>query len=178
MSFSDRIWSAFINSWGILIALIGFVASILTYFVAPKTDTVQLNIFLVVLFVMTAIIVILFRSLFEVHNDSALQLPKVRKVLKPPSAYKKASALLLVEPCTLLSYDSSVTLFSIEDDYESLLGIGVVINIQNDKKIQIALYENNQSIEAITQLKENKKHDLDRLVLKPSVPKAFIEGEI
>lgn len=66
----------------------------------------------------------------------------------------------------------------LEDDYEQLIGVGVVINVQNDKKVQVAIYKNDESEELLSQLKENKKHDLERLILKPSVPRAFLEGDL
>jgi hypothetical protein len=66
----------------------------------------------------------------------------------------------------------------LEDDYERLVGVGVVINVQNDKKVQVAIYKNEESTELISQLMENKKHDIERLILKPSVPRAFLEGDL
>lgn len=178
MNLSDRIWMASLKTWGPVFTVVSLFASVLVYFVAPDTDTIKLNIFLVVIFVFFAIIVILLRALYDANSDARVNLPKIRKILAPPRSYEKASALLLVDPSNLLSHDSSVTLFMLEDDYEQLVGVGVVINIQNDKKVQVALFKNDESEQLICQLKENKKHDLERLVLKPSVPRAFLGGDL
>ena len=178
MSLSDRIWKALLKTWGGVFTFVSLVASVLVYFITPDTDTIKINIFLVVIFLLLAIIVIFLRALYDANTDANVSLPRIRKVLEPPKSYEKASALLLVDPSNLLSHDSSVTLFILEDDYEQLVGIGVVVNIQDDKKAQVALFKNDESEQLISQLKENKKYDLERLVLKPSVPRAFLEGEL
>jgi hypothetical protein len=178
MNISDRIWKALLKTWGGVFTVVSLMASVLLYFIAPDTDTIKVNIFVVVVFVLFAIIVIILRALYDASTDARVNLPKIRKVLEPPRSYEKASALLLVDPSNLLSHDSSVTLFMLEDDYEQLVGIGVVVNIQDDKKVQVALFKNDESEQLIGQLKENKKHDLERLILKPSVPRVFLEGEL
>lgn len=175
---SDRIWKALLKTWGAVFTIVSLAASVFVYFVAPDTDTIKMNIFFVVVFLFFGIIVILLRALYDANTDAKVNLPKIRKVLEPPRSYEKASALLLVDPSSLLAHDSSVTLFMLEDDYEQLIGIGVVINIQDDKKVQVALFKNDESEQLINQLKENKKHDLERLILKPSVPRAFLEGDL
>lgn len=178
MTFSERLWKAILKSWGGAITLISFVASIAAYFVVPNTATVKMNIFFVIVMILVALIIVLFRAAYDANTDASVILPKVRRVLNPPKSYEKASVLLIVDPSNYLSYESSVTLFMLEDDYEQLIGVGVVINVQNDKKVQVAIYKNDESEELLSQLKENKKHDLERLILKPSVPRAFLEGDL
>ncbi len=178
MNMSDRIWKALLKTWGAVFSIVSLAASVFVYFVAPDTDTIKMNIFFVVIFLFFGIIIILLRALHDANTDAKVNLPKIRKVLDPPRSYDKASALLLVDSSNLLAHDSSVTLFMLEDDYEQLIGIGIVINIQDDKKVQVALFKNNESEQLINQLKENKKHDLERLILKPSVPRSFLEGDL
>ncbi|MCE5163754.1 hypothetical protein [Plesiomonas sp. PI-19] len=178
MTFSERLWKAILKSWGGAITLISFVASIAVYFVVPNTATVKMNIFFVIVMILAALIIVLFRAAYDANTDASVILPKVRRVLNPPKSYEKASVLLIVDPSNYLSHESSVTLFMLEDDYEQLIGVGVVINVQNDKKVQVAIYKNDESEELLSQLKENKKHDLERLILKPSVPRAFLEGDL
>lgn len=178
MTFSERLWKAILKSWGGAITLISFVASIAAYFVVPNTATVKMNIFFVIVMILVALIIVLFRAAYDANTDASVILPKVRRVISPPKSYEKASVLLIVDPSNYLSHESSVTLFMLEDDYEQLIGVGVVINVQNDKKVQVAIYKNDESEELLSQLKENKKHDLERLILKPSVPRAFLEGDL
>lgn len=178
MTLSERLWKAILKSWGGAITIVSFGASIAVYFVVPATDTVRMNIFLVTVFLLIALVIILLRAIYDANTDASVVLPKIRRVLNPPKSYEKASILLIVDPSNYLSHDSSVTLFMLEDDYEQLVGVGVVINVQNDKKIQVAIYKNEESEELLSQLKENKKHDLERLILKPSVPRAFLEGDL
>tara|TARA_Y100000310_G_scaffold14871_1_gene14933 strand:+ start:801 stop:1337 length:537 start_codon:yes stop_codon:yes gene_type:complete len=178
MTFSERLWKSILKSWGGAITLISFGASIAVYFVIPKADTVAMNVFFVIIMFSVALIIVLLRAAYDANIDANVILPKIRRVLDPPKSYEKASVLLIVDPSNYLSHESSVTLFMLEDDYEQLVGVGVVINVQNDKKVQVAIYKNEESTELISQLKENKKHDLERLILKPSVPRAFLEGDL
>ncbi len=175
MSFTQRLWSAAIKSWGGLITFLGFIAAILAFFVTPESDFVPMNVFIVCVFVAMIIIGILLRAAFEASSNSTLILPKVRKILDAPAGYKNYSALFLVDPSNFLSHDSTVSIYSIDDDFEQFIGLGVVINVQNDKKIQIVVLNAEDSQSLIDSLKSNKRHDLDRLVLKPTIPKAFLE---
>lgn len=178
MKFSARILEATLKSWGAAIAILSLASSSLLYFYIPNTDTVKLNIFSVVIFAMFFVIIILLRALYEATRESGIKLPRVRKILGSPESYKKASALLLANPSTLLSHDSCVSVFILEEDYEKLIGIGIVINIQDDKKIAIALFTEDGLEQLVEDLKKNKKHLLDSLLLKPSVPRIFLRGDL
>jgi len=43
MTFSDRVWSAVINSWGATFTLVGFSISILSFFVVPNSLSIALS---------------------------------------------------------------------------------------------------------------------------------------
>lgn len=178
MNLSERIWKALLKSWGAAFSIVSVLGTIAVYFVAPDEDLVRMNIFFSAMFLFVVVIIILLRTAYDANLDASIVLPKIRKILEPPKSYEKATALLLIDPSNFLSYDSSVTLFILEDDYESFIGVGAVINIQNDGKIQVALFTNEDSNQIMHQLKENRKHDLERLVLKPSVPRALLEGDL
>lgn len=177
MTFSDRIWSAALKSWGALITLVGAIASFIGFFVVPSTDTVPLNISLVILFGVLVVLGVFVRAAYDANKDSAVILPKVRMVIEPPASYRDASALLLLEPTELLSYDSIISLYYVDGGIERLSGIGKVVNIQNDKKIQVILVKDAEFSAKIEELKANRADDLTKLIVKPSVPSFYLGVE-
>ncbi|WP_226597239.1 hypothetical protein [Marinobacter nauticus] len=96
MTFSDRIWSATLKSWGGLISVVSVVAAIVGFFVVPASQTVPLNWTLVLFLLLLAVVIVLFRAAYDANFDSRANLPKVRTVIEPPATYKEASALVRV----------------------------------------------------------------------------------
>jgi hypothetical protein len=177
MTFTDRIWSAALKSWGAMFTIVGLIAAIVGFFVVPSSDTVQLNIFLVTVFVLLIAIGVFGRAAYDAHADSVIQLPRVRMVIEPPASYREASALLLLDPTELLSHDSIVSLYYVDGGIERLSGIGKVVNIQNDKKIQVLLIKEAEFSQKIEELKANRAEDIAKLIVKPSVPSFYLGGE-
>ena len=177
MTFSDRIWSAAVKSWGALISIAGLALSVIGFFVVPNTQTVPLNIAVVMMLLMFVILVVVIRAAYDANIDSTVSLPKVRTVIEPPATYRDASALLLLDPSELLSHDSIVSVYYLDGGIERLSGIGKVINIQSDKKIQVILIKEAEFSEKVEALKANNPEDLSKLIVKPSVPSFYLGGE-
>jgi len=177
MTFSDRIWSATLKSWGGLISVVSVVAAIVGFFVVPASQTVPLNWTLVLFLLLLAVVIVLFRAAYDAHFDSRASLPKVRTVIEPPTTYKEASALLLLDPTDLLSHDSIVSVYYMDGGIERLSGIGKVINVQNDKKIQVILIKEAEFSDKVEALKANNPEDLEKLIVKPSVPSFYLGVE-
>lgn len=104
-----------------------------------------------------------------------LKIPKVKYVRSPPKLYSNAHALFLVNPTSLLSYDAIVSIYYLEDDIERLVGVGKVINVQENKMIQIIITHNYDFEENLNKLMNNSKDELDRLILKTSIPNSILQ---
>jgi hypothetical protein len=76
----------------------------------------------------------------------------------------------------LLSHDAIVSVYYLEDDLERLVGVGKVINVQNDKKVQILITENYDFGEKLNQIMNNSKDELKKLIVKASVPSFILEA--
>jgi hypothetical protein len=177
MTFSDRVWSAVINSWGATFTLVGFSISILSFFVVPNSETIPLSWFLLSIILLVVILGIFIRATYDANFDSNIVLPTVRTIIEPPATYKDASALLLLDPSELLSQDCLVSVYFIDGGIERLAGIGVVVNIQNDKKIQVILVKDAEFSDKVEALKSNNQEDLSKIIVKPSVPSFYLGGE-
>ncbi|EKO3570092.1 hypothetical protein [Vibrio metschnikovii] len=177
MTFSDRIWSAAVKSWGALFTIIGLAVSVIGFFIVPSSQAVPLNIVVVLGLLIFVVLGIFIRAAYDANVDSTVSLPRVRTVIEPPATYRDASALLLLDPTELLSHDSIVSVYYLDGGIERLSGIGKVINIQNDKKIQVILIKEAEFSEKVEALKANKPEDLAKLIVKPSVPSFYLGGE-
>ncbi len=130
MTFTDRIWSATLKSWGGLFAVISLVASLVGFFAIPESKTVSLNYVLLFIFILFFILVVFIRTAYEAHQHTKLILPKVKTVIDAPPSYREASVLLLLEPTNILSYDSIISLYYVDSGIERLTGIGKVVNMR------------------------------------------------
>lgn len=104
-----------------------------------------------------------------------LKIPKVKYVRSPPKLYSNAHALLLVNPTLLLSYDAIVSIYYLEDDIERLVGVGKVINVQENRMIQIIITHDYDFEENLNKLMNNSKDELDKLILKTSIPNSILQ---
>lgn len=175
-SFSNLIWSSVIKSWGPVVALLGIALVFMSYFYAPAQDTIELKWFLIVLCVGFLLLVIFARAAWEAHENQIVRLPKIMYVKEPPKAFSNAFALFLVEPTPLFSYDAIVSIYYLEDGVERLVGVGKVINVQNDLKIQVLVLKDYDFGDKAEAIKNNSKDELKKLIVKSSIPWFLMEA--
>jgi hypothetical protein len=77
-----------------------------------------------------------------------------------------------LEPSELFSHGNAVSFYlKDEDGFEVLLGVGSVMNIQDDERILVVMEKATDGHEeAIHALMNNDKRLLERLRVKPSIP--------
>ena len=110
------------------------------------------------------VIVVLLLLICAVRRFAQLALPKILTTIGDDH-------ILLLSPSELFVYGTRVSIFLLEDtSYEKLLGFGVILNIQSDKKIQIkVLLRRIGSEEAWRRIFNNDTHMLKKLILKPNI---------
>ena len=83
----------------------------------------------------------------------------------------KQTGVLVLEPSKLFSHNSIVAIYYIEDQFEKLIGLGTVSNIQENGLIQVAvieyLPERDETWKAIL---SNKADKIKSLIVKPYAP--------
>ncbi|MGA9098650.1 MAG: hypothetical protein WB392_06920, partial [Methanotrichaceae archaeon] len=93
----------------------------------------------------------------------------------PYTSNPNARVLCLVEPSEFFSYDTMVSFYYKIGDFERLIGLGEVININEDKFIQIELNRLLDGNDAIVErLIENNAECLRRIRIKPFIPKGYL----
>ncbi|MGB2247210.1 MAG: hypothetical protein ACPH3N_06045 [Alcanivorax sediminis] len=175
-SFGNLIWSSAIRSWGPVVAFIGLAIAFLAFFFAPTTDTVELRWLIVIVSIGFMLLVIFARAAWDANENQIVGLPKVIYVKDPPKAFPNAFALFLVEPTPLFSYDAIVSIYYLDDGVERLVGVGKVINVQNDLKVQVLVLDDYDFGGKSESIKNNSKDELKKLIVKSSVPGFLMEA--
>jgi len=175
-SFSNLIWSSIIRSWGPVVTLVGLSLAFVGYFYAPATDTIELKWLIIVLAIGVLLLVIFARAAWDANENQVVHLPNIMYVKDPPKAFPNAFALFLIEPTPLFSYDAIVSIYYLEDGVERLVGVGKVINVQNDQKVQVLVFEDYDFGDKAEAIKNNSKDELNKLIVKSSIPGFLMEA--
>jgi hypothetical protein len=125
-SFWEIVWSNFLNVQGVLLSIIG----IALWFFTPQTS-ISLGLVLFIVILALVITLIFASTAYEIFNKSKdfFSLPRVilpRKIL----ANNQRQFLMLLLSSELFSNDTLVSFHYFDDDFEQLIAIGRVINIQ------------------------------------------------
>ena len=195
-NFWGLIWSSFNEIQGVLLGLLGFLGGIalIRY---PFNTSIPLDIVIVVSFFTLLLIATLLsavntllrqkqkleaevKELQEVNQKLETEIkqriiPKILRVQKDANN----NILCLLEASDLFAYDIYISFYYTDDDgFENLIAIGFVNVIQNDGKIQAILnqpYPNYQNI--IDALDGNDPKLIEKIIIKPSIPRNFNTGQ-
>jgi hypothetical protein len=85
--------------------------------------------------------------------------------------------LCLLEASELFSHDTVASFYYLEEGgFETLIGIGIVINVQDDRRIQVQMTRAAEGSEQIVaRLAANDNSALGKVRIKPTVPRSFLE---
>jgi hypothetical protein len=171
-NFGVLIWSSFLKTQGPIIT----AASVVLWFL-PLEKNLSLKWMLFVCLLGLLLVLTMANVAYESFKMSKRILPRVLLGREPPPYLSKARALLLLEPSELFSHGIGVSFYHVDsENCEQLIGIGEVINIQENRVVQVILthgiQEQAETIEKITQ---NKKDLIDEMIVKPSVQIVYLD---
>lgn len=90
------------------------------------------------------------------------------------ASHLEGIALILFEPHHSFYIEQTVTLLSKDDQFEVQCGVGYVLNIQSDGKIQVVVSRDFSPDKSFWKtIKANNGASLKSLVVKPGVPKSL-----
>jgi len=175
-SFWGLIWSSFLRVQGVLSVVITFVLAVLLWVFSPDKNislrwVLPIGIFCVIL------ILTLFNAVYEAFKISKNVLPMVLFGESPPKNFPKAKLLCLTEPSELFSHGILVSFYCTDDhNFEQLIGIGEVVNIQEDSKIQVVMtFSLDGYDDKIEKLVQNNADILKKIRVKPNIPKIYLD---
>lgn len=181
-SFRYYILDSITNVGTAALSIFAAFLGILSFYILPN-KTIPIKYVLLIVFIVLVIAYIGFYIANNVHKDLIDSLnstplrPKVIHTREPPRYYSDAIALFITEPTETLSNDSIVSIYILANDVEELIAIGHVINIQDDKKVQVLIIYDHELDKYKEGIMNNHKEDLAKLVVKPTVPSFIFQGD-
>ena len=130
-----------------------------------------MGVFLPVLVGCLLLIITFLVASFDLFQRGALGLPALLMVKGLHGTEGADEFLYLLEPSDLFSHGIMVSFYYNDNNFEQLIGIGRVVHIQEDKKIQVAMVTAREDSGAIIQrLSNNDAEALKKTRIKPTVP--------
>lgn len=160
-----------LTSGNIFVGTLGLVVGIVPWFYDPlQLDTV-VKVGVTIVVILSYVIVVLVRSLILVSTELRIS-PRVLRVLPAQTRYTDAIAILLIEPNGMLTYESVLTVFVLDEGFERPIGIGKIVNVQDDRKMQAVAYNIDSSNDAWEPLLRNLTA-VERAFVKPAIPESI-----
>lgn len=197
-NFWGLIWCSFLEIQGILIGFMGVVITILLTRFPVKTN-IPIDLAIVILFFMLLLIATLFSAASKGFNkykknkillnnltmrnnelEAKVNSRCVPKILlaQQPQGKTGVEIECLLENSELLSNDTVISFYYTgEDEFERLIGTGVVVTVQANGRIQALMDRRVNAYEDILEkLARNDATILDRTVVKPSITRAMMQN--
>ena len=109
-----------------------------------------------------------FRISWLVYIQSGIKLPLVKQATK---FGESQTVILILGPSPLFSFNSVVAIYYLEDQFERLIGIGSVINVQENGLIQVSVMEAKTEDTRLWESIINNKADIIKhIIVKPYAP--------
>jgi hypothetical protein len=167
-NFSSLIWSSFLKIGGVPTAIIALVVTVAAWLFSPNIN-IPLGVALPVLILCIMAILTFANAANESFKMSERILPKIVY-----GTTFQEKVLCLLEPSEFFSHDTLVSFYYIENSFEKLIGIGTVINIQEDGKIQVSMTNPVEAFDdVITKLGLNDNTILNNTKVKPNIPRTY-----
>lgn len=165
------LWQSFCSAWGFVGSLIAVFGALLTWQLAPNVNVNLIWVVVLSEFFLIAAATLLF-ALLKTHAMISPGFPKVHEVMEPHAPFSACKAICLLGSCDTFSTGASVSFFDRKrKGYEQFVGIGKVVQIQDDKQIVVTLqttFENTG--EWVENLLKNNVDALANLIVKPFIP--------
>lgn len=150
--------------------IIGVTLSIVLW-IYKEDKQISLLLFLLVSMVSVLLISSLISAVLDLINNSMV-LPKVERVMTSAESQTR----ILLSPSKLFSHGTMVSLyFTNEHQFETLICVGTVLNVQENKKIQIGISKIIEGQEDIMgRMSSNDQSVLKEVTVKPTIPYDYI----
>lgn len=173
------LWAEFMVSFfrlqGLLLALAGVAVSIIVWWFTP-TSQVRVAWVWIVSLVAAVVIWLLIDVAKRLYDRPVRFLPKVVTSLESNGLSQRP--ILILEKSDLFGHGSLVSMFFIDESgIELQAGSGQVLTIQTDRRIQVEVtHWAKAHIAVLERVKARSTDTLARLLVKPSVTQASMQG--
>lgn len=174
--FSGLIYSNFKKNQGWLVGVISLGTSIILWVFKPDS-VVSSGLTLTLLIVAFFFVIIFADSGHEIFNKylnlkNTTKLPRIERVKS-----RGSNPILIAEPSNLFYKDMLVSIYLIDEtDFEEFIGFGHIINIQENKQLQIKIMKTIDSFEEkLKRIIANDNDILDKIMIKPHLTDKFLD---
>jgi hypothetical protein len=165
MSIGTRLYNS-LAILGIAVSVLGIVFGLVVWLVTPDTR-VSIVWPLAVGGGLLALCCMLADMLRASIAEGELKLPRILACLGDV-AHVVSGRLLLVQPSRLLGHGMAVSIYIMQNEFEILIGDGVVQNIQQDHRVQVAVMGVRDGTDAIwAELIANRPDALKSTLVRP-----------
>lgn len=179
-SFWGLMCSSFKRTLGIPLILVGLGLEFMLWKVAPD-DSISLMVAMPMAVFCLMVMLTLASAAYESYTISRRTLlPRILLGREVSAQTEGANALCLLEPSELFSHGMIVSFYFIDSEgFEQLIGIGTVVNIQQDGKIQTRLSQAMAGHEdTVRKLAQNDAQVLKQTRVRPSVPEMLWDATV
>lgn len=164
----------------ILVPILTAVGAGIALLAFSGRGTIQIPaVWLVLIGVMCAIgISVLFDLARRLCRCSNGALPSVRVARRPEGLYATAKAQLFLAPSPLFPYDAIVSVYHVDDDCEVLIGVGSVVNVQENGLVQVIVARTFAAEQLWEQIVASNASVLRQLRIKPNLPKRVLTEDL
>lgn len=175
-SFLGHLFRSFWSGYGRIMPLIGMGIALFAKYIIPDATTVSLRWAVILVVVGIYLILWFLHAAWTAFGIQPSVVTRVKWAYPPPKTWPSAIALLLAEPSTLYSHDDIVSVYVMEDEFERLIGVGRVYNVQQNRIIQVLVIQDVDFEEGWAGIIGNDKTKLSKMLIKPTVPSFVLRG--
>jgi hypothetical protein len=163
------LWHSFVRMHGPLLGVTALAVGIIVWVFKPD-ERVSLAVTVPAFLTVLIMLVVAIDAGYDAWKLRTPGLPKVLYAKKWDQ--DGLEVVCLLEPSELFSYGLQVGFYyKNEDGFELLVGVGGVINIQDDRRVQVGMTSVVEGQEqAVRAICENTKNVIERVRVKPSIP--------
>jgi len=176
-SYAEEAYESFRRALGWPAVLLGILISVGLWVLDPAAE-VSVK-YLVPIGVVAFILVVSSIDLsVRTFRMSAAGLPSVLAGLSPPANIESAAGILLLSATNELSHDALVSIYRKENDFEVLFGVGHVLTVQEDGKVQILVTDvERQHADEAKKIGQNDAGFLRNLIVKTAIPRSRLSAD-
>lgn len=181
-NFGDLIWSSFFEIQGVLIGFLGIGITIVLSRFSFKTQIPLDLVIGIALFMLLVVVTLIkasyqsFKTAQELSQLQKLVIPKILYVSKEPSSQAPFQLRCLIGNSPLFSNDTCISFYYTDDEgFERLIGMGVVLTVQDNGKVQALLDIPILGYQAILEkLGNNDLKIISRTVVKSNITRRMM----
>jgi|SRR6266498_3710719 len=173
-SFPGFLWQNFLQIQGPLLWIITFSLAVL-FRIFPLNKAFSLDWGIPAFLALLVVIITITKAGYELFESASKGLPKLIVVKESRVGDRPPSFHCVLEPSEMFSYGISVAFYYDDGNFETLIGIGIVEHIREDKRIQVKIIAPVEGYEELMdRVKRNDNEVVRNVTVKPHVPQSFL----